>query len=387
MDKDISASESIMTLGTNCNLERIAALYMNSLIWSYMDQIFDPDNWQVISFHNRAGTRLDPSVKDAYPQILKPLGVIFTNLVVSARRQEHIHFSNVILSVNFQPITGSDEIYSIYTFTELPNVQETVHNDNENSVVLNTFLRNDDLRTYTKAQFQADVLDITRQKIPADIMGAQFGRNAVALDVSRKDALFRKIIPEAEFRFIENQLLTNFCPGISYRPSSVINRVKQVITDSMHVTHLSIRNYFINIIIAMNWMGGKYYKLDVVWYTVENMDPDIVGEMESSYVGHLGQRARDSVTQTLDIQQLLIHATNAEKKVNNTRNIISSRTTKILSVIPGFADAATTVATADGQVVPSLASVAENTIQNNTTLPEFTRVHARCLGCNSQSHM
>ena len=86
-------------------------------------------------------------------------------------------------------------------------------------------------------------------------MGAQFGWNAVTLDVSRKDALFRKIIPEAEFRFIENQLFTNFCPGISYCPSSVINRVKQVITDSMHVTRLSIRNYFINIIIAMNCMG------------------------------------------------------------------------------------------------------------------------------------
>ena len=76
-----------------------------------------------------------------------------------------------------------------------------------------------------------------------------------------------------------------------------------------------------------------------------------------------------------------------KKKVNNTRNLIYDRTTNILSIIPGFAAAAATVAAADGNVVPALVSVAEKTIQNNTPLPEFTWVHGRCLGCNSQYHM
>ena len=122
-------------------------------------------------------------------------------------------------------------------------------------MVVNTFLENDNLGTYTKAQFQADVMDITRQKLPDDLVGAQFGLNAATLDVSCKDALFHEIILEAQFHFIENQLITNVCPGISYCPSSVINRVKQVLTDDMNFTRLSIHNYFINIIVAMNCMG------------------------------------------------------------------------------------------------------------------------------------
>ena len=73
-DKEISARGRIMALATNCNLEHISELYMNSLIQSYMDQIFDPTNWQVISFHNQAGTRLYLSVTGSDPQILKPLG-------------------------------------------------------------------------------------------------------------------------------------------------------------------------------------------------------------------------------------------------------------------------------------------------------------------------
>ena len=79
----------------------------------------------------------------------------------------------------------------------------------------------------------------------------------------------------------------------------------------------------------------------------------------------------------------MIHATNAEENVNNNRNLISARTTRILSVIPGFAAVDTTVAVADGQVVPELDSVAEKTTQNNTPLHESTWVHGRCLGCNS----
>ena len=123
INKDISPHGRIMSLATNCNLEHISELYMNSLIQSYMDQVFDPANWQVISFHNQAGTILDLSVTAAGPHILKPLGLLVTDLAGAARRQEHIHFSNVRVSVNFQSITVSDELYSIYTFTKLPNGQ------------------------------------------------------------------------------------------------------------------------------------------------------------------------------------------------------------------------------------------------------------------------
>ena len=82
--------------------------------------------------------------------ILKPLGDLVTKFTGYARCQEHIHFANVRVYVNFQPITGSYEVYSIYTFTKLPNGKKTIHNANGNTVVVNTFLGNDDIRTYTK---------------------------------------------------------------------------------------------------------------------------------------------------------------------------------------------------------------------------------------------
>ena len=127
----------------------------------------------------------------ADPQILKPLGELVNKLAAAGRHQEHIQFANVKVSVNFQPLTRGNEVYSIDTFTKLPNGQKTVHNVNVNPVVVNNFLGNDDIRKHTMSQFQADVLDIKRQKLPADLAGAQFGLNAVTFDVSHKYTLFR----------------------------------------------------------------------------------------------------------------------------------------------------------------------------------------------------
>ena len=61
-------------------------------------------------------------------------------------------------------------------------------------MVVNNFLGNDNLITCTKSQFQADILDIMRQKIPADLAGAQFGLNVATLNVSCKDTFLREII-------------------------------------------------------------------------------------------------------------------------------------------------------------------------------------------------
>ena len=46
----------------------------------------------------------------------------------------------------------------------------------------------------------------------------------------------------------------------------------------------------------MNCMGRMPYEIDVVNYTVNNMDPDVKAEMESTYTGHLSARMRDPIT-------------------------------------------------------------------------------------------
>ena len=148
-----------------------------------------------------------------------------------------------------------------------------------------------------------------------------------------------------------------------------------------NVARLPIQLYFTNIMIAMNCMGRMPYKINVVNYTVDNMDPDMKAKMESTYTGHLLARTRDPITQTCVIQTLLVAVSAAEKKVINTRNSISSKTTQLLiATVPGYTSAV------DSAMTPAHKSVAERTIQSNIPIPPFEWEMGKCVVCGSIAH-
>ena len=148
-----------------------------------------------------------------------------------------------------------------------------------------------------------------------------------------------------------------------------------------NVARLPIQLYFTNIMIAMHSMGKENYKIDVVDYTVNNMDPDVKAEIESTYTGHLAVRARDPVTQTRALQALFVAASTTETKVINTRNLMSSKTTALLiATVPGY------TASVAGVETPAIKSVAERTIQKNIPIPPFEWQWGACVACGSETH-
>ena len=86
----------------------------------------------------------------------------------------------------------------------------------------------------------------------------------------------------------------------------------------------------------MGCMGQSEYEVDVVSYAVENMDPDIRAQMEVTDSGHLSAQKRDPLTQTRGLQELLFHATLAEKSVLDTRDIVLHSTQSVLAAVPGL---------------------------------------------------
>ena len=51
-----------------------------------------------------------------------------------------------------------------------------------------------------------------------------------------------------------------------------------------------------NVLIAMNCTGKNNYKVGVVNYAVDNLDPDVKAKMKSAYSAHLKPRACNPVT-------------------------------------------------------------------------------------------
>jgi hypothetical protein len=56
--KEISAQGRITALATNVNLDHICELNNRTIFETYLEQLFDPSRWTVLSFHNQAGAWL-----------------------------------------------------------------------------------------------------------------------------------------------------------------------------------------------------------------------------------------------------------------------------------------------------------------------------------------
>ena len=99
-----------------------------------------------------------------------------------------------------------------------------------------------------------------------------------------KEEAFREETIEGEMNWLEDQLFKTCCPGVAYRPSSALSQVKQLHQDTMgNITRVPMQLYISNVLTVMNCMGRQDYEIDVVMYTVNNMDPDVKAELLTSY--------------------------------------------------------------------------------------------------------
>ena len=83
------------------------------------------------------------------------------------------------------------------------------------------------------------------------------------------------------------------------------------------------------------------------------------------------------------MKSLLVAASKAERKVLNTRNLISNQTTALMvATVPGYIATSATM----GTVTPGLPSVAERTISGNTHIPDSEWTTGDCVACGSSTH-
>ena len=120
-------------------------------------------------------------------------------------------------------------------------------------------------------------------------------------------------------------------------PADVIKSIKQNFTATCgNTATLSTQVYFANLIVGMVCMHRDVHKMDLVVYAVENIDPDIKTEMETSYRGLIDSCSCDVLTQLRGLQNLQIYETSAEKKVCSVTDLIHRGVQKVLACVPGF---------------------------------------------------
>ena len=380
--KEITAQARVKAVATICNMSHIGDLNIKVIEDAAYEAVWDPSNWTIKSFHSSSGARLNTCTTND-PQVLLPIGDTVTDWPQAGRRSSDITFVRVDVKVNLDGITKTtDPPIHQETFIELPKEVHSIKNGAGTVIEYTSCILPDDLRTWTPEFLKAEVLEKTYQTKVAGIEPAAFGSTSATLASEKHHTAFREKVLNKHVPWLEGEIFKTVCPGVVFRPSSALNGVRQVITDENgNVTRVPVHLSICNVLLGMSRMGNEDYEMDVVRFTVDNMDVDIRNEMETVYTGHLQARTRDPLTQTRAIQELLVHATNAEKKVLNTRAIVHRQATALMvASVPGY------VAQRARPSASVHASVAERTLQDNSPIPPFTWTKQQCVCCGSEDH-
>ena len=95
------------------------------------------------------------------------------------------------MAVDFTHLPTCNITGSLDTFIQLPQASITIHNGNGDDHDLTSFFGRADITSYTKDNFDVDILSITKQLLPADLATPVFGIANVSLDIRTKDGTWR----------------------------------------------------------------------------------------------------------------------------------------------------------------------------------------------------
>ena len=133
-------------------LSFVLGLTMEEIMRTYEDQLWDPANWMVRSFHDNAGTVLnDATMADStilgtagHPKVQTAIQTCPKNLM----------FAFVRVGFDFSHMTNCMVTLFLETFIQLPQHTVTIPNGTGGDYILTNFHGRNDITSYSKDKFR-----------------------------------------------------------------------------------------------------------------------------------------------------------------------------------------------------------------------------------------
>jgi hypothetical protein len=214
-------------LGQQLNLNASVEGMIKEWLWYFQDSWVDFHHLQLLSFHIDAGKEVNDTYSAADPTILLPLINGALNMCRKA-----IKLVRVQLTLDFTPLVnfvlpGPTVLRSTF-YIELPQTSVGLVNDSRVNYTLLTFNRPADLRTHTPAKVRAQILDLTLQHDPLDLLPPSFNVRTARTDSTTLDIDIDSKILRLTFATICNTLFMELCPGYSNQPHMALDHIRQV---------------------------------------------------------------------------------------------------------------------------------------------------------------
>jgi hypothetical protein len=309
-------------LGQQLNLSASVEGMIGGWLRCFQDSWVDFHHLQLLSFLNNAGKEVTDTCSAADPAILLPVVNGALNTCCKA-----IKFVHVQLTLDFNPLVsiippGPTVLRSAF-YIKLPQTSVGLVNDSRVNYTLLTFHGPADLRTLTPAKVRAQILDLTLQHDPLDLLPPSFNVRTARTDSTALRIDINSKILLLAFATICNTLFMELCPGYSNQPHTALNHIHQVHVDAAgNQVSSTVQAYFQQLISAARpFSSQQEFHMSVCQRFMDNLDPCLMAGSRRSFPNYSVLQLLNTLHQHWALQLMLQAAQQAENNFASTQHI------------------------------------------------------------------
>jgi hypothetical protein len=261
-------------LGAQLNLSASVEGMIKEWLQFFQDSWFNFSLLQILSFHNDAGGQVNNTTTAANPAILL---LLQDGPIIDCCKA--IKFVRVQLNLNYAALAnvnlpGPTVLQATY-YIKLPLHLCALMNGNGMQYSITMFIGPGDLQMLSPPDVRAQILDLTIQGNPLDLLPQSFNvrsarTDSIALQMEINQKILRLASP-----MICNTLFTELCPGYSSQPHATLKHIRQILTNAAGNQVVStVQAYFQQLMSAAHpFSSHQSFPVSVCQRFMDGLDP------------------------------------------------------------------------------------------------------------------
>ena len=210
-------------------------------------------------------------------------------------------------------------------YIELPQSSRDLTNGSGTAYRLTTFLGPDDIRLIPAAEFSRDILAVTLQDGPIDLLRPDFNLTSAKTDSTTIAAEINSKIIRLATPSILDHLFNQLCPGYSKEPHAALDHIKQTYDDATGNTIFSsVYKYYTRILAASRpFIDQEVLPVSICQVFMDGLDSRLLAGFRTHFPNYSQSQERTATHQRKVLQDMLQAAIRAETEYTNIRTIAS----------------------------------------------------------------
>jgi hypothetical protein len=188
---------------------------------------------------------------------------------------------------------------------------------------LTTFLGLDDIRLMSRGDFSRNILGVTLQGGPLDLLRPDFNLTSAKTDSTMIEAAISAKIIRLATPSILDHLFIQLCPGYSKEPHAALDHIRQTCDNATGNTIFPpVFDYYTQILAASRlFINQEVLPVSICQAFMDGLDPCLLAGFRTHFPDYSKLQERTATHQRKVLQDMLQANIQAETEYNNIRTI------------------------------------------------------------------